>query len=253
MRIASSARGSQIKLWDVRRLHTPSAINDFAQIYTQHKSHQNILGLDFLNYENYIVSGSDNGFAYIYETNSGRLAHRVSLGFGQVQTGCAIDQASLSFFTTFLGARYLGFVDTEGDDICHEVVSAEQARVMFTKEAWDAALGKHHERILNAIKQLQPSFQIGYENWISVLRASDSPICKELIHDINLQYEEELKALNPESQSFSPQERPETGVLGSSLREEKRMKTDQTQIVVIIKEREVEKPIVERRKFRLLN
>lgn len=190
--IVISARESQIKLWDIR---TTSPI--CVQRYCQHKSESLPLGFDFLCYGKYLASGSDDGHAYIYETLTGHLLRKLKLGNGQVQSCCAESPDSLSFFTSFDNARYLGLIDTEGLNSVHEHTSTEQIKETYRKIAMDTALSKFTQRLVIQARRLVAGAPFGHNNWLEILRTSEEKESKDLMREIDEEYLRQLENSTP--------------------------------------------------------
>jgi len=181
-----SARESQIKLLDLR---TSPAVS--AQCYSQHTSESLPLGFDFLGYEKYIVSGSDDGFAYIYELCTGRLVKKVRLGNGQVQACCAESVDSLSFFATFNNSRSLGFVDTAGIKPLPHIQSEYQ------QIAWNSAIAKFSSQLILHIQSLEGSISFNYDRMVSTLRTMQDRASKDMLGQIEAEYQRLLEASGP--------------------------------------------------------
>ncbi len=188
-----SARANEIKLWDIRA--TPPLC---VQHYNQHKSESLPLGFDFLCYEKYLATGSDDGYAYIYETVTGCLVRKIRLGHGQVQSCCAESPDSLSFFASFDNAKCLGLVDTAGSDCGHEYTSTEQIKAAYSKIAWIAAVSKYTERLITQVQHLIGQTPYARDNWLEVLRASEENQSKELLSLVEAEYHSQLQASTPE-------------------------------------------------------
>ena len=192
-RFLTSSRGSEVKLWDTRTLPSPASL----QTYNQHPSEKLALGCDFLRYEEFVVTGSDDEFAYVYETNTGILAKKVPLAPGQVVTACAEEPGSWSFFVVYINGRYFGLVDTDGQDIAHSFTSSEQIKAHYSKEAWNTALSRNTDRVLVAARFAQAPVAINYEQMMAIVRDSDLPVCKMLMRDLTAEYEANIKASTP--------------------------------------------------------
>jgi len=187
-----SARGSEVKLWETRT--SPVAC---IQRYTEHKSDNLPLGFDTLQYDKYLATGSDDGYVYIYEVSTGCLMRKIRLGSGQLQCCCAESPDSLSFFVSFEDARYLGLVDTEGTDLVHEFASTEQIKDLYSKKAWDNALGKFTQRLAVHMQHLMGGTPYGQNNWVVVLRTSEEKESKELLGEIEAEYSLQLEVSTP--------------------------------------------------------
>lgn len=187
-----SARANEIKLWDIRA--TPPVC---VQRYNQHKSESLPLSFDFLCYEKYLATGSDDGYAYVYETMTGSLVRKIKLGHGQVQSCCAESPDSLSFFASFDNARCLGLVDTEGSDCVHEYTSIEQIKEVYNKIAWDSTLSKFTQRLVTQVRTLMAGAPYGHHNWLEILRLSDTTESKELLANIEVEYQHQLELSTP--------------------------------------------------------
>ena len=196
-KLATSARGSEIKMWDVRMLHFPSSLSFYTQTYTQHVSEKQPLSFDFLHHEQYLVTGSDSLYAYIYDVLTGALASKVRLSPGMVVTGSPMDRDSLAFYALFNDGQTFGVVDTAGDPVLHEFESSEQIKAQYSKEAWELALSGNTDKLLKASRAAQPEVAINYDQMMAVIRASDLSICKSLLRDLTLQYENNIKASTP--------------------------------------------------------
>lgn len=190
-----SARESQIRLLDLRTSPLASV-----QRYCQHKSESLPLGFDFLAYGKYIVSGSDDGCAYVYEVCTGRVVRKVRLGNGQVQACCAESADSLSFFVSFNNSRTLGLVDTAGIEfrpIPHSQSEKEQ-------KAWNFAIGKFSNELILHIQSLDNSISFNYERLMTALRTAEDQASKELLGRIEGEYQRQLEALEPAVRSDFP-------------------------------------------------
>jgi hypothetical protein len=179
-------------------MSSSNSVKRFVQIYNQHASEKLGLGFDFLNYERLIVTGSDSFFASVYETLTGQLVQQIPLAPGQVQTACAVDPGSLSFYAVFMNGRYLGVVDTEGPDILHDFSSSEQIKAMYSKNAWDEVYSRNMDRLLQASRAAQQTVPINYDEMLAIVRDSELPICKQLLRDLVGEYEANIKASTPQ-------------------------------------------------------
>lgn len=196
--VVTSSRGSELKMWDIRCMSSSNSVKRYVQIYNQHASEKLGLGFDFLNYERLIVTGSDSFFASVYETLTGQLVQQIPLAPGQVQTACAVDPGSLSFYAVFMNGRYLGVVDTEGPDILHDFASSEQIKAMYSKNAWDEVYSRNMDRLLQASRAAQQTVPINYDEMLAIVRDSELPICKQLLRDLVAEYEANIKASTPQ-------------------------------------------------------
>lgn len=197
-RLLTSSRGSEVKLWDTRRMFSSSDLVPHLQIFNQHPSEKLALGCDFLYFEQFVISGSDDESVYIYETATGRLAKKVKLAPGQVVTATGVEYGSMSFFAVYMNGRHFGLVDTEGDsEIVHGYTSSEQIKARYSKEAWDAAFSRNTDRVLVTARLVQDSVAINYEQMMAAIRDSELPACKKLMHDLTAEYEANVKASTP--------------------------------------------------------
>jgi hypothetical protein len=219
-----SARANEIKLWDIRA--TPPLC---VQHYNQHKSESLPLGFDFLCYEKYLATGSDDGYAYIYETVTGCLVRKIKLGHGQVQSCCAESPDSFSFFASFDNARCLGLVDTAGSDCEHEYTSTEQIKEVYNKIALDTTLSKFTQRLVTQVRSLMAGAPYGLNNWLEILRLSDTKESKDLLADIEVEYQHQLEFSTPalvrdltefykqKTKPLNPKHKQHRGTMRSSL------------------------------------
>lgn len=187
-----SARESQIKMLDLRT--TPSTP---VHCYSQHKSQGLPLSFDFLCYEKYLATGSDDGSAYIYETSTGLLVRKISLCKEQVQACCAEAPDSLSFFVTFNNARCLGLVDTVGTEELSEQQSAEQIKREYSKMAWNSAIGKFSYQVIMHVERLGSTVSFNNERILSVLRTAEDRESKLLLEEIEAEYRRQIEATAP--------------------------------------------------------
>ena len=196
--VVTSSRGSELKLWDVRCMSASNSVRNYVQVYNRHASEKLALGFDFLNYEEFLVTGSDSFFASVYDTLTGRLVQQIPLAPGQVQTVCALDPGSLSFYAVFMNGRYLGVVDTEGPDLLHDFASPEQIKAMYSKDAWDEVYSRNMDRLLEASRAAQQTVPINYDEMLAIVRDSELPICKKLLRDLTSEYEANIRASTPQ-------------------------------------------------------
>lgn len=196
--LVTAARGNEIKMWDLRSISGSDSVQGYLQIYNQHVSEKLALGIDFLNYERFLVTGSDSFYAVIYDTLTGEKVQQVSLGPGQVETVCALNPDDLSFYTIFMNGKYLGLVDSEGTTIQHDYTSAEQIKALYSKEAWDEVLSRNVDRLLEASRAAQQTVAINYDEMLAIVRDSDLAMCKKLLNDLTEQYEANIQATTPQ-------------------------------------------------------
>lgn len=196
--LVTAARGNEIKMWDLRRVSGSDSVQHYLQIYNQHVSEKLALGIDLLNYERFLVTGSDSFYAVLYDTLTGEVVRKVSLGPGQVGTVCAQNSDTFSFYTVFMNGKYLGLVDTVGETLEHDYTSAEQIKAMYSKEAWDEVLSRNVDRLLEASRAAQQTVAINYDEMLAIVRNSDLAICKKLLNDLTEQYEANIKASTPQ-------------------------------------------------------
>ena len=195
--IATSARGHEIKLWDLRRISEPDALNLHVQIYNQHESAKLPLGFDFLQNEKYIVTGSDAFYAHVYETLTGVLVRSMKIAPGQVVTTTATERDALSFYVVHSNGMTWGKVDTDGEDITHEFTSSEQIKEMYRHEAWETSLTKNNDKVLAAARCVQSNIGTNYEQMMNIIRGSDLPICKDALSALTMDYEACIEACTP--------------------------------------------------------
>lgn len=77
--LLSSGRDSTLKIWDLRKI--PSSMNasdnECVKVYKGHKCNGYNVLCNFYNKEKYIVTGSEDGILYFYDTGTGEIAHRI--------------------------------------------------------------------------------------------------------------------------------------------------------------------------------
>ena len=195
--IATSARGSEIKLWDIRKISEPHGVTDFVQIYNKHESTKLPLGFDFIGNERWIVTGSDRFHAYVYETLTGKLVKKVQVAPGQVVTTTAVSRDGMGFYAVYSNGARWGYVSTEGDDIVHDFTSSEQIKEMYRHDAWEAALTKNNDTVLAAARTVQSSVGTNFEQMMAIIRQSDSPICKMALKTLTADYEACIEGSTP--------------------------------------------------------
>lgn len=196
--MVTAARGNEIKMWDLRRVEGSDSVHHYLQIYNKHVSEKLALGIDFLNYERFLVTGSDSFYAVIYDTLTGEVVQKVSLGPGQVGTVCAQTSDAFSFYAVFMNGKYLGLVDTAGASLQHDYTSAEQIKALYSKEAWDEVLSRNVDRLLEASRAAQQTVAINYDEMLAIVRGSDLVVCKKLLNDLTEQYEANIQASTPQ-------------------------------------------------------
>ena len=195
--LVTSARGSEIKMWDLRHICRGNGVDQFLQIYNRHESEKLALGLDFLRDEKMIVTGSDSFYAHIYDVLTGEQVKTVKLAEGAVLSTVASTKDSCSFLSIYKSGHKLGLVSTEGPSIQHEFSSSEQIKDMYSKEAWEKAMIRNVDRVLAAARTVQSDIAVNYEQMMVVVRGSELPICKGLIHDLEQEYEAYMGACTP--------------------------------------------------------
>lgn len=172
-------------------------MEQFVQIYNRHESEKLALGLDFLREERMLVTGSDSFYAHVYDVLTGKMVKMVKLAVGAVVSTVASNQSSFSFFAIHRSGQNLGLIGTEGPDILHEFNSSEQIKEMYSKEAWEKAMIRNVDRVLAAARTVQSDIAVNYEQMMMVVRGSELAICKELIYDLEQEYEAYMKACTP--------------------------------------------------------
>lgn len=187
-----SARESQIMMLDLRT--TPFIPT---QTYSQHQSQGLPLSFDFLYYEKYLSTGSDDGSVYIYEISTGLLVRKIPISTEPVQSCCSEAPDSLSFFVTFSNSRYLGFVDTVGTTEGRERLSAAEIKREYSKMAWKNAIQKYSFQVIMYLERLGNEVIFNNERILSVLRAAEDPESKLMLKNIEEEYERQLEATAP--------------------------------------------------------
>ena len=213
--MATSARGSEIKLWDWRGGSRPNAVDQYVQIYRQHESQKAALGFDFLVDEQFLVTGSDSYYAHIYNTLSGVLVESVKVAPGPVINATAFAHSNLNFYILYRNGQNLGLVDTEGPSIVHKFANCDEIKALYSREAWEKTIFANIDRLLEAARAVQSDIAVSYEQIMPIVRGSDLPICKVLIQELEAEYERNINANTPglvrDIQAFygkHPQEKP---------------------------------------------
>lgn len=77
--LLSSGRDSTLKIWDLRMLPSSMDVNDNKCIieYRGHKCNGYNVLCNYYNKEKYIVTGSEDGILYFYDTGTGKIAHKI--------------------------------------------------------------------------------------------------------------------------------------------------------------------------------
>lgn len=184
--VLTSARGSEIKLWDLRK--PPTSPSDYLHLYNSHKSQTLPVAFDFLRYETYLATGSDDNRVCIYDLNTGEVVCNLRLGIGLVQTVCPVDADSLSFFVSYMNAQYLGYVDCVGEDATCSFNSAADIKQRFQQEAWATAVSRLTDRIMAAVRTVAGETLFGYDNWQTLIEQAETEECREIRKDLQAEY-----------------------------------------------------------------
>lgn len=196
-RVATSARGSEIKLWDWRRIGGTHAVDQYVQIYKQHQSEKSALGFDFLMNEQFLVTGSDSYYAHIYNTLSGELVESIQIAPEPVTSVAALSRSHISFYVIYRNGQRVGLVDTEGDSIRHQFANCGEIKALYDREAWEKAVFSNIDRVIEAARAVQTDIPVSYEHMMPIVRSSDLPICKSLMQELGQIYDASIKASTP--------------------------------------------------------
>lgn len=195
--IATSARSSEIKLWDMRRVASPGDESQYVRIFNKHRNERFPISFDFLLGDRCLVTGSDYFFVYVYDVLTGNVVRSVKVAPGQVAITTATGRDALSFYVTFRNGVTFGIIDTEGADIIHDFTSGDQIKEMYIQEAWEVALLRNTDNVLAAARAAQGTISTNYEQLLAAVRASDLPICKEVMQKVSTDYEAHMTAVTP--------------------------------------------------------
>jgi WD40 repeat protein len=196
-RLLTSARGDGAKLWDLRRFADCPEASNYLQKYNQHTSQHVPLGHDFLRFEKFFVTGSDDGHAYIYDTLTGELVKQLKLSSERAQHCLAESVDSISFFASFYNARILGYVSTEGPLITHLPNSTKEIKDEYSKLAWDAAISQFSDQVLKMVRSNPGRLPTTYDQWLDMVRTNQDEASQRLAEKIREAYNEVLKSSTP--------------------------------------------------------
>lgn len=196
-RFLTSARSDGAKLWDLRRFSSHTQPTDYLQKYSQHTSQHVPLGHDFLRFEKFLVTGSDDGQAYIYDTLTGTLQRQLKLSSERTQHCCGEAVDSLSFYASFFNARMLGYVSTDGPLITHLPKSTREIKDEYNKLAWDTAISQYSDQVLMVVRSSPGRLPTTYDQWLDIVRANQDEASQLLAERIREAYTEALKASTP--------------------------------------------------------
>ena len=193
-RVVTSARGSEIKMWDIRKIQGSEA---YVQIYNKHESEKLALGFDLVLDERVLVTGSDSFYAYVYDLLTGQLLETIKLAEGSVVSTVGTSPSTFSFLCLHRSGQSLGLVDTSGPSILHKFSSSEQIKAMYSQWAWEKAIIHNADRVLSIGRTVQTDIPVNYDHILEVVRASQLPICKTLIKDLEMEYDVYMKECTP--------------------------------------------------------
>ena len=196
-RFVTSARADGAKLWDLRSFPGDPEVMDCVQHYNKHTSRHVPLGHDFLRYEKFFVTGSDDGQAHIYDTLTGQLVHQLKLSSERAQHCCAEASDSLSFFASFFNARYFGLVDVEGELISHLPKTTGEIKDEYNKLAWDEAISQYSDQVLKIVRSNPGRLPMTYDEWLDIVRTNQDVTSQQLAEHIRAAYHDALKASTP--------------------------------------------------------
>ena len=195
--VATSARGSEIKLWDLRKISSYASESQYIQIYNQHESERLSIGFDFLLNEKLIVTGSDSFFAYMYDLVTGELVKRVKLAPEQIISVSAESKEGLSFYAIFNNGASMGIVDSDREAQTYDFTSTEQIKDFYKREAYTAVLSQHGDSLVRAYREIQGTAAVNFEQMIPLVSTSESPVCKQIMRAVTADYESHLRESTP--------------------------------------------------------
>lgn len=196
-RFLTSARSDGAKLWDLRRFSSNTQPSDYLQKYNKHTSQHVPLGHDFLRFEKFVVTGSDDGQAYIYDTLTGQLEKQLKLSSERTQHCCGESVDSISFYASFFNARILGYVSTDGPLITHLPKSTKEIKDEYNKLAWDTAISQYSDQVLMMVRSSPGRLPTTYDQWLDIVRTNRDEASQQLAEKIREAYTEALKASTP--------------------------------------------------------
>ena len=99
--LLSSGRDSTLKIWDLRKIPTSmnAGENECVREYKGHKCNGYNVLCNFYNKEKYIVTGSEDGVLYFYDTGTGAIAHRIKTNQKCVVLANPVPQSQAIAFT----------------------------------------------------------------------------------------------------------------------------------------------------------
>lgn len=189
LHLLTSGRDSCIRLWDLRKI---GASLPPVQTYASHRCKMYPIGAKFLYGDQFIVTGSEDNSAYLYETVSGEVARKVELGAVTHTEPAACHD--LSFYVVLYRNQRLGLVDVSGEDILPELPSIEEQQRDRMKEAMQTALWEASSEIYQHLRVIGRYNMVGYGNLLEALQstAHTDEGSRRLLAHIQVQYERKL-------------------------------------------------------------
>ena len=193
-KILSSGREGVIRLWDTRRLPPNEEVaSDFLMAYTGHETYGHWVPAYFLNLEKYVLTGSETNKAFLYETDTGRLAKVLKLGSSKVIFTAPVPE-SVAFYYVNLSTQTIGLCDVNGEDAKPQEQTPLQVRQNFLKEKMQEVMLDYSDLIISQLHRLGVLESTGLHQIIDTLSHSPDPQSQEILALLMSKYEERVKS-----------------------------------------------------------
>lgn len=199
-----------MRLWDLRRIgpNIPPV-----QTYASHVCQMYPICGKFLCEDQFIVTGSEDNAAYIYETLTGAMVRKVELGCPVTQTE-PVACNDLSFYVILYRNQQMGLVDAVGEDLKPELPSVEEQRKETRKTTMQTTLMELSDQIYQHLRVVGRYNMVGYGNLLEALQstAQSDESSRRLLAEIQTRYESKLAQSYVQLPNIFPLQRENTQI-----------------------------------------
>lgn len=141
------------------------------QSYTNHVCKMYPISGKFLYDDQFIVTGSEDNSAYLYEAISGKVARKVEFACPVTHTEPTAAH-DLSFYVVLYRNQRLGLVDVSGEEVQAELPSVEEQHRENVKMAMQTTLWETSNQIFQHLRVIGRYNMVGYGNLLEALQST---------------------------------------------------------------------------------